>query len=311
MISVIIPSLPGGSVEKTTNSLKKTSYPKSKIEVLIVYGRNPSRQRNLGVKKSKGDIVFFFDDDVDPVRDIFEKSIRHYKNNTVSVVGGPAVTPQSDSFLQHCFGYVLESFFGAASLRSKFTKRGSVKEATERDMILCNMSVRKKVFNDVGGFDQRLYPNEENEFLSRVKLHNHKIVYDPSITVCKSQRKNLKKFSRQLFNYGRGRSEHLLIRPSSFSPLFLVPTAFFLYLLSLPFFLNFLHILPLIAYMAVAMGSSITVSIKTGDLRVIPVLPFLYFLVHISYGSGFIYGLFRRFLKKKKEVKIEIKRVKI
>ena len=57
---------------------------------------------------------------------------------------------------------------------------------------------------------------------------------DSSITpkpLCsRSQRESLVKFMGQTFNYGRGRIEHFLVNPGFFSPVFLLPLVFVLYL---------------------------------------------------------------------------------
>jgi glycosyltransferase involved in cell wall biosynthesis len=47
-----------------------------------------TRQRNVGIKMTSGDILFFFDDDVELRNDYIEKIVEVYKKDRLGNVGG-------------------------------------------------------------------------------------------------------------------------------------------------------------------------------------------------------------------------------
>ena len=147
-------------------------------------------------------------------------------NPAVAVVGGPSVTPEGDSWLQQLFGYALASAFGSGAVNNRYRAYGEPRTTTDKELILCNLAVRRSVFIDLGGFNECLYPNEENEFLERVTSAGYTLLHVPAMFVFRSQRRTLKAFIRQMFSYGRGRGQQTLITSSysvtSFIPLFFV-----------------------------------------------------------------------------------------
>ena len=131
-ISVIIPIPPGGNCDITLESLKNQDYDKKKVEVFVSIGKHRSVQRNKALEKAIGDRIFFLDDDVIiKDKDYCKKHIAHYEDEKVASVGGPSLTPEKNSFLQKCFGYVLGSYFATQSMRAKFSQIGKVRKSNE------------------------------------------------------------------------------------------------------------------------------------------------------------------------------------
>ncbi|MFH1485928.1 MAG: glycosyltransferase, partial [Chloroflexota bacterium] len=143
-ISVVIPVAPGGSVKTVLDSLANVEYPKEKVEIIVVEGKQPSFQRNEAVKQASGDILYFLDSDSEADIDLFRlvaRAFNSYKDKNVAVVGGPSEILESDSLLQRCFGYVLSSYFAVASVRCRY--RSINRQpclASERMLILANMA---------------------------------------------------------------------------------------------------------------------------------------------------------------------------
>jgi len=298
-ISVIIPVRPGGVAQGVLESLATIDYPKDRIEVLVAEGTQPSKQRNEAAQRAQGDILYFLDDDSVIYPDLFRDVIKWFCDERIVAVGGPAVTRQTDPFLQKCFGYALGAYFGSLGMSYKFKAYGWVKEATERDLILANLAMRREVFLAAGGFDERLYPNEENELLNRLKAQGYHFIYNAEALVYRGQRENLFKFMQQLFSYGRGRMEHFFVSPSFFSPIFLMPLAFVVYLINLPLaMLNLWYLVPLGAYVCLDLAQTIQIALEQRDGRVLLVVPWLFPLMHISYGCGLAWSIMRRCLRR-------------
>src|SRR5713101_2970050 len=71
-----------------------------RVRVLPTGPVKPSEKRNTGVSAAKGDIIAFIDGDAYPDKDWLKNSIRYFDNPKVAAVGGPGLTPQSDTIMQ-------------------------------------------------------------------------------------------------------------------------------------------------------------------------------------------------------------------
>ncbi len=288
-ISFIIPVKPGGDIAALA-ALRCLDTGKFPFEILVAEGCLPSRQRNLAVSQAEGDVVYFIDDDSLVRDDCLATCARVMEQAQVAVAGGPSLTPASDSTLQQLFGCAMASLFGAGGVRNRYRAVGTQRETTEQELILCNLAMRREVFITAGGFDERLYPNEENELLDRVKALGHRLVHVPEMCIQRSQRRTLKQFVRQMFSYGRGRAQQTLIAGSG-SVVSFVPLAFLLYLL-LVLLLSpaGLWLLPLYVYLLLDLAFSLLAVISSRSLSRILLL-FVFPIMHISNGCGLLYGL--------------------
>ena len=147
------------------NSIKSSDLNKKDYEIILIRGNQPSIQRNKGVESAKGDIIFFFDSDCVLHPKNIKKQLEYYKNKNITGVGGPNLINKKSKYIQKVFGFVLANWFATQSMSARYKKRGKTRYANEKDLILCNFSMRKKVFLELNGFNTNLYPNEENEFL--------------------------------------------------------------------------------------------------------------------------------------------------
>jgi succinoglycan biosynthesis protein ExoA len=288
--SFIIPVKPGGFVA-ALESLRHIAASPSQYEVLIAEGCSPSRQRNAAAREAQGEIIFFIDDDSHVSVDCLRICTQILEDQTVAVVGGPSLTPASDSLLQQLIGNALSSLLGAGAVRNRYRASGVTRSTTEKELILCNLAIRRNIFIDSGGFDERLYPNEENELLDRIVSHGMKLVHAPEMAIRRSQRRTLRLFIRQMFSYGRGRAQQTLIAGPG-TIIGFVPLLFLLYLCLLPLFpFTRFTLAPLIIYLSLVLGFSAAAVVTSGLLSRLLLIP-LYPLMHISNGWGLLCGLF-------------------
>jgi len=289
--SFIIPVKPGGYVAALAplRLLEETDL--LQFEILVAEGCSPSRQRNSAAKEAQGTILYFLDDDSIVSPGCLDLCAHIMEDTTVAVAGGPSLTPSSDSLLQRLFGSALSSLLGAGAVRNRYRASGATRSTTDKELILCNLAMRRTVFIDSGGFDERLYPNEENELLDRIVARGMKLIHSPAMAVFRSQRRSLRLFIRQMFSYGRGRAQQTLIAgPGTiigFAPLLLL-----IYLVVLPLLpFNRLSLAPLFAYLSLVLGFSGAAVISSGALSRVLLIA-IYPLMHISNGWGLLYGLF-------------------
>jgi len=149
---------------------------------------------------------------------------------------------------------------------------------------------------DLGGFNEALYPNEENALMDELQKRGGKLIYDPQLLVHRRPRSSLKSFARMLMTYGRGRAEQLRLHPTLGSALNFVPPLFCLYLLALIPLLMLtsigrLWLVPLALYALAVLAQGLILASSGQVLRSFAAIP-LIVLTHILYGLGFWRGLF-------------------
>ena len=161
------------------------------------------------------------------------------------------------------------------------------------------------VFEKIGYFDEELIRNQDDDFNYRVTKAGGKIYFDADISLKYYVRGNYKNLWKQFFQYGYWKvyvnQKHRAVTTLRQ----LVPPAFvgylFLFLLSwlLGGFIGAVSALPLLVYLALVSYVSYDItskdqSLKFGDVfKTFPIL-------HISYGLGYLKGIFDFVLLKKK-----------
>ena len=298
-VSVVIPVEPGRSVKPVVDRLARVRYPADRVEVIVAEGRQPSHQRNKAIERATGDILYFLDSDSLAEPNLFEVTLPQYDNERVAIVGGPNVSPPTDGWLQQAFDAVQTSLFGSYTVRARYRPIGVLRETTEKELILCNMSFRKSVFEAFHGFDTRLYPNEENELMNRVRGSRYLLLYQPEAIVYRSRRDSLKAFMKQNYTYGRGRMEQMLVKPYFSDLVHLVPAALAAYLLGQVWIPSWWYDIPLFAYVAVCAAFSVGDALRVKRWHATLILPWLFMIRHVAYGVGIWGGLVRRVVRRR------------
>jgi succinoglycan biosynthesis protein ExoA len=175
---------------------------------------------------------------------------------------------------------------------------GKLRDTGEKELILCNLVARRETLLELGGFNEALYPNEENALMDEIQKRGGRLLYDPELFVHRRPRGTIKAFAKMLMTYGRGRAEQFRVHPTLGSALNFVPPLFCVFLVALPFLL----MLPTIAkislavlgiYIIAVLAQAMALMPRGGVLRSLPTVPFIV-LTHILYGLGFWRGLFTK-----------------
>lgn len=295
-ISIIIPAPSWLKDISILRSLENIDYPKEKIEIIIVTGNHPSMQRNEAAKVAKGDILCFFNRNSQPPPDIFSKIVDIFnKDQRIAGVGGPDITPQGNSYTQRLFGYAMGSYFAHWRMRARYKETGQERVSDEKELVLSNLAIKKDIYLKVSGFNEELYPNEENELINRILKMGHRFIYSPEIKVYRDRRKNLFGFMRQFYRYGCGRMNQVFVEGPAGNLLFFMPVFFLMYLFALLFVKRAMfNFIPLISYVTLGVADAAYISVKTRK-NLILALPLVYAIMHISYGAGMIAEAFQRF----------------
>ena len=270
------------------------SYQNNDIRYIVLdKNAGKSRARNIGIKNSQADIIYFLDDDVYFEKDNIEALKSKFKKYPqASIIGGPNLTPKNSSYFQRASGYIFTSVFTAWKMKNRYLNN-YVQDVycDDKSLILCNMAVKREVFEKENiYFDERLNYNEENLFLEYIKDKGYKMLYSPEIFVYHARRPNIAGFSRQVFGSGKGRAVMTKILPKTLSWFNTIPSLFLLYLIFLPLF-PLLLIYPLFAYIAINISNALFITISNKEsIAVFLYVVILSFVAHVSYGYGFLYG---------------------
>jgi GT2 family glycosyltransferase len=225
--------------------------------------------------------------------------VKHFEDEDVAGVGGPAVTPEGDSILQKASGLVYSSMIGGGGYTYRYTS-GTLREVD--DYPTCNFLVRRDIFERVGGFDTHYWPGEDTKLcLDITKKLGKKIIYEPNALVYHHRRELFTPHLHQVWSYALHRGFFAKKFPETSRRLsYFLPTLFVLGLLVGPVMSTILPILWLI-YLPITSVYFIAVALTAltaGSLK----LSFLVFagivLTHITYGAGFIKGLLSTDLKR-------------
>lgn len=251
--------------------------------------RRPGAARNLGVREARAPIILFLDDDIESFQDLAAAVREIFRDPEVKAAGGANLTPPGSGALERAVGALMQTFFGAASMRERY-RSGSERRAGEHALILCNLAVRKCVFEEQGGFALHLLSNEENLLLQRLEATGAKLVHSPRLAVYHRRRNSWRGTWEQAAKYGGGRAQNLLILPASFRALYLIPAIFLLYLALSPLLAaqwGAIALAPLALYGAIAVAHGIAGFLARRDPAYL-LLPLLFPFVHCAYGFGFL-----------------------
>jgi succinoglycan biosynthesis protein ExoA len=290
-VTLIIPFKPGPGEIQSAKAALRLDYPADKIEIIVARGRQPAVQRNHALRAAKGELVYFLDDDSVPDPGNLRRAAAHFQDPRAQLVGGPNLCPPEASALEHCFALTMASWLAFGPSRARYAKIGAQRISGEKELILCNLIARRTALLELGGFDESLYPNEENALMDELHKRGGVMIYDPECLVYRRPRKTFRAFVKMLLNYGRGRAEQFRLHPTMGSALNLAPPMFCLYL-PLALAMRGLFLWPLAAYTLAVVIQTLLLKGPSGypKLRVAPLIV----LTHLLYGAGFWRGLFTR-----------------
>ena len=326
MISVVVPVYNSeGTIGNTVKALLKQNYPKNKYEIVLVDDgstdktvevvskfpvkiiklkhKGPANARNVGAKKSKGDIVLFTDADCIPDKNWIKNMVKPFKNEKVAGVSGTYKTLNRHSLLARFIGYDIQY------------RHEKMKKKRYIDFVgTFSAGYRKSVFLKEGGFDTTfLMSSGEDPELSYRIAKKHKIVFQPSAFVKHPHPDRLKRYLRQkfwriywrFFMYDRHKEKMLGDSYTPFKSLLsLYIQIFLLGLIGLTFILSFFMLIPLEFLILIILLSIFVPNIKFTvwvwkyDKNVSLIAPFFYFLRNIVYVFGGMVGGLNYFFNK-------------
>ena len=301
------------------DSFLATEYPRDQLELLIVDGASNDRTReivagyaerypwirlldnpkrivptalNIGIKAATGDVIVRLDAHVVYPPDYVPKCVAALERTGADNVGGTVVTlpaiqtPMAEAIaigLSHPFG-VGNSWFRIGTTEPRWV-----------DTVPFGC-FRREIFSRIGMFDEELVRNQDDEFNYRIVREGGRIMLLPDVVSYYYARESPGLAAKMLYQYGYfkplvarkiGRVVTLrqLVPPAFVASLALAAVGALLWT---PAALLLAAIV--LTYGAAAVASAAS-TVRTRGLRTAAALAFVFPVLHIAYGTGFIRGL--------------------
>jgi hypothetical protein len=259
-------------------------------------GLTPGDARNRLLENETSDWIYFIDDDAFVDEGIFTRFYQvMLQNPTAGVIGGPNLTPDGSLPFQRNLGAALSSRFATFKTVDRYMAYGISRDCGEEALILCNLFVRHPVLPP-HPFPTDFICGEENHLLRALLRQGVQLVHSPELAVSHERRGSLKKLMVQVTHYGMSRGQSLIHDPDSRHWAYILPSVCVitgLYLMLkwiLGFGLSPALVILTSFYILLSFASAIRVR-SSGTS--VPMIAYLFFWIHLSYGTGVLFGLVR------------------
>ena len=325
IVSVVIPIYNEENyIVNCIESIAKQDYPKDNLEVLLVDGMSTDSTRdliapflekydwirlldnpkkiipsalNIGISEAEGEYIVRMDAHSEYAEDYIRKCIETLERTGADNVGGPQLTKGKNT----------KQRIIAAAYSSPFALGGGkhFKKDYEGDIDTVFLGAfRKSYAIDLGLYDEDLPRNEDDEFNFRIHENGGRIYMSPDIHVTYYPRDSFSDLAKQYYEYGEGKPKVLRKhkKPSNLKQL--VPSLFVLFVVLGgigSFISGKLKIMPLfrVIYKAVLalyiICDAIACFTNKESHGIVEKLGLFWahIVIHISYGVGYLAGLFK------------------
>ena len=279
----------GGSTDGTKRIINEWTNKYSNIRLLENENKYVPFALNIGIKNSNGDPIIRLDAHTEYAEDYFEQIIKTFNDTGADIVGGPMNAVGKTNF-HIAVAQATSTVFGVGD--SKIHK-GRYKGESNHVYL---GAWRRKLFDEIGYFDERLKRNQDDEFHYRARSLGKRIYLNPEIKSYYYPRSSLSKLINQYFQYGLFKPVVLRKIKSEIKLRHLIPSLFSIYILSLSLaYLSKFYLLPLMIYMFTDLIFSLK---QKNGIKIVVYSMLIYPSIHLSYGIGFLAGLFKLIGKK-------------
>lgn len=334
-VSIVIPCRNEENyIEQCIKSFLVQSYPQELIEIIVADGMSTDNTRkiidemkkehkniklldnlklsaptgmNLGIKESKSDIIIIFGAHAYADKDFVRENVLALEGKDIGCAGG-VITTINDSIKGEAIAEAMSCPFGVGNALFRYAEKEAFVDTVGFG------AYDRKFIIDIGLFDEELVRNQDDELNFRVQKAGKKILLNPKIKATYFSRGDFKKLWRQYYQYGFWKVRVIQKHKKPASIRHLIPLMFVLFLLGggiLSIFSKLIfigYLLTLLLYLLL----DLTFSVKICKKKSIKHLPYLFItfpILHISYGVGFIMGLFNFYIFKSKSMEEKNKKI--
>ena len=255
----------------------------------------PGKSRNFGMEKANGNYFIFLDSDTIIPTTYIESVKNELSINFVDAFGGPDDADDSFTDLQKAITFSMTSFLTTGGIR------GGKKQIGKFQPRSFNMGISRKAYKKTGGFAD-LRVGEDPDLSMRLWENGFDTRLFQDSKVIHKRRTSLKKFAKQVYQFGVARPilnqrHSKYIKPTFWFPsLFFVGTLFaflflvlsfvfsdFKFILQVPFVIWLIYMLLIFLFSTIRFQSA-----KVGLLSIQTTL-----IQFFNYGYGFLESQFK------------------
>lgn len=297
-------------IEECVNSLENQSYSRDKYQIILVDGRsqdktvevikklmdkydniklfdNPKKIQavafNIGMNNAGTEYTFVVGAHAKFDYDFIKNSVESIEQHPeVACVGGK-VTFDAKTKVGKLYALARGTLFGGGVASYRYSNK---KQYTSTASFGC---YRTEKMLEVGGYNESLVKNQDNDINKRIIATGSKMLFDPSIKFTYYTRDNYKAIRTQMFNYGFWEAQVIRQDPNQFSIFTMVPPAFVIYNI-IALLLLFKTPIPIMLSMIPYVAVYLVFYFKFGKGSNIFELLWIYLTIHVSIGVGVIKG---------------------
>jgi len=244
---------------------------------------------NIGLDHAKGQVIVRVDGHTEIAPDYVRRCVEALQRTGADNVGG-RMDPIGAGPFGRAVAVATSTPFGVGGGRFHYSNREEWVDTVYLG------AWPRAVFQHIGAFDTELVRNQDDEFNYRLRKHGGKILLSPAIRSRYVSRNSPGQLWRQYFQYGYWKVRVLQKHPRQMQPRQFAPPLFVLTLLLggvlAPFSRSVRRLWTLLLALyagATLVASGITAARR--GWRHLPLLPLVFGILHISYGTGFCLGL--------------------
>ena len=284
---LVVDGMSDDGTRQIVERLRK-AHAEHSIRLLDNPGRIVPTGFNIALDEARGDVIIRVDGHCEISPNYVRRCVELLEETGAECVGGALVTV-GEGVIAQSIALAQSSPFGVGGVAF----RTGVGEGRHVDTLAFG-AYRRELFERIGGFDEELVRNQDDEFNFRLTQGGGRIWLDPSIQSRYYSRSSLPTLWRQYYQYGFYKVRVIQKRNAVPSWRHLVPATFVLALLA-SLLAASLTRRPRLALIvagpyALANGAA-SVATGWGKGAALSLLPLVYAILHLSYGLGFLHGL--------------------
>ena len=282
----------GASDDGTTEFLHSWASQGSDRSVFLNPGRIVPTGLNILIPRAKGEVIIRVDGHCVIAPDYVSDCVCHLQGGEADGVGGPMCSIGED-IISQVTALAMSSKFGVGN--SSFRTESGVTKYTDTVPF---PAYTRKIIEKVGLYDEELVRNQDDEYNYRIREAGGRILLAEDVKSEYFSRGSLRKLWKQYFQYGYWKVRVLQKHPRQMSPRQFVPLGFVLGLIltSLLSLFTPWGWQTLLALAVVYLAANFTASMITAwgkGCKKMALLPLAFGIIHLSYGLGFLAGLFK------------------
>ena len=278
----------GLSDDNTQSIVQEVSSKYHFVKLLINDKKTTPQALNLGLKASNSDVKIILGAHAEIYPDYISNCVEIFNTKSdVGCVGGIIENVMEDE-TSSIISLAMSSSFGVGNAHFRTGEKDGYVDTVAFG------AYKNEVFEKVGFFDEDLIRNQDDEFNYRLHKFGYKIFLSRNIKSKYYVRASFSKLYKQYFQYGYWKVYVNAKHKTVTTVRQLIPAFFVLFLFggaALSFFsvyFFFIFLLGILAYLCLGIVSAFK---KTMSLTKAFMIFYVFFILHYSYGLGYLKGI--------------------